>query len=422
MSAEERTETGLIRLGADYDRKGPPYLTEERKPRPPKPEPRPGLTPEQLRRTRDAFEEAEGETSVRRSREVASFEDQVERQVEWMRVREAAQARLAETEAVGSAVEPLDLAELLQGELPELDWLVEPIILEGGLTTLYSAPGKGKSLLSLLVAAGIASGEEVADTPSGTPRRVVYLDLEMRELDVKDRLLSMGYGPEHPRFAKLADHLAYFSLPALPPLDTLQGGEALQRIVNDHAPELVVVDTLSRVVEGAENDADTYLRLGRHTEQMLKRHGVACLHLDHLGKDESKGARGSSAKAGTPDLAWKLTSSTLPSGVLEVTLTSEKGRQRGTTDRLVLHLDDRDGVLRATAPRVQLAGEELRLERELDRLGIDPQVGQRKATEALRAAGVKCATVAAQNAQKHRRNRQRAEAESFRETLNKETL
>jgi hypothetical protein len=382
---------------------------------------RPGLTPAEVRRQVAAWDEAE-EDSPRRSREVASFDGQVERQVEWLRVQELARQKLAEEAAAvgGEPLVPLDLAALLHGEAPELSWLVEPLILEGGLTTLYSSPGKGKSLLSLLLACGVASGAGAVDTPSGTPRPVVYLDMEMRELDVQDRLLSAGYAPEHPRFAALAEHLAYYSLPALPPLDTPAGGAALERIVLQHDAALVVVDTLSRVVEGAENDADTYLRLGRHTEQMLKRHGVACLHLDHLGKDESKGARGSSAKAGTPDLAWKLTSKKLPSGVLELTLVSEKGRQRGTTDRVELHLDDRDGVLRLSTPRVQLAGEELRLERELDRLGIDPQLGQKKAVAALREAGVTCATVAAQNAQKHRRNRQRAEADAFRQTL-KET-
>src|SRR5690606_4194155 len=55
---------------------------------------------------------------------------------------------------------------------------------------------------------------------------------------------------------------------------------------------------------------DTWLGLYRNTLLQLKRAGVAVIRLDHTGKDESKGQRGGSAKAGDVDAIWKLTAGT----------------------------------------------------------------------------------------------------------------
>ena len=60
---------------------------------------------------------------------------------------------------------------------------------------------------------------------------------------------------------------------------------------------------------GEENDNDTWLNLYKHTGLALKQAQVAMIRLDHTGKDETKGQRGGSAKAGDVDAIWKLTES-----------------------------------------------------------------------------------------------------------------
>lgn len=94
-----------------------------------------------------------------------------------------------------------------------------------------------------------------------------------------------------------------------------------------------MIDTVSRTVNGEENDNDTWLLFYRCTGLLLKRAGIACLRLDHSGKDASKGQRGGSAKAGDVDATWKL------SAVSEDTfrLDCESSRQVITDRALVLH-------------------------------------------------------------------------------------
>jgi RecA-family ATPase len=70
---------------------------------------------------------------------------------------------------------------------------------------------------------------------------------------------------------------------------------------------IVVIDTVSRAIEGEENENDTWLKFYRHTGLKMKKAGISCIRLDHSGKDGSKGQRGGSAKSGDVDAVWRMT-------------------------------------------------------------------------------------------------------------------
>ena len=180
-----------------------------------------------------------------------------------------------------------------------LEWLCEPIIPAGRLVALYSPPKVGKSLLTLEIAVAISRGTPILGTRcKQTP--VLYLDYENAMDDVVDRLKSMHLEP-----ANVAG-LHYESFPTLPPLDSPIGGLALLGMAQECGAGLVVIDTISRAIQGDENEASTWLALYRHTLLKLKAEGIAVLRLDHTGKDQSKGMRGSSAKLSDVDLVWRL--------------------------------------------------------------------------------------------------------------------
>ncbi len=130
---------------------------------------------------------------------------------------------------------------------------------------------------------------------------MMYIDLEMTETDLRDRLTDLGYGPEDD-----LSRLVYFQLPSLPDLDTDRGGQVLDALVAMYRPELVIIDTMARVVEGPEDDADTYRNFYKFSGTRLKQRGVSLVRLDHAGKDLARGQRGSSSKADDVDLVWQL--------------------------------------------------------------------------------------------------------------------
>lgn len=195
----------------------------------------------------------------------------------------------------------IDWEELLTGELPEPEWLVEPLLVRGDQVALYSQPKAGKSLLMLEIAAGLAAGSPVLGNPAREPMSVVYVDQENGRRDIRKRVTDMGY-----KWDQLKGHLHYYSFPSLAMLDTAQGGADLLAVATYHNADIVVLDTLSRVVEGEENKNDTYHNLYRHTGVRLKAAGIAVIRLDHAGKEDDKGMRGASAKASDVDSVWWL--------------------------------------------------------------------------------------------------------------------
>ena len=101
--------------------------------------------------------------------------------------------------------------------------------------------------------------------------------------------------------------LHYASLPPIGSLDTPEGAKQICDLARAVQAKLVIIDTFSRAVEGAENDADTVRNFYRWTALNLKQEGRSLLRIDHAGKDLKKGARGTSAKNDDVDLVWQMT-------------------------------------------------------------------------------------------------------------------
>ena len=193
--------------------------------------------------------------------------------------------------------------------------------MRGGLYSLVSPAKAGKSLLMQDIAAALAAGRPVLGHPAQDPADVLYVDHENSRDDLTERLGEMGYGPED--LAKLH----YLSFPTMPPLDRADGGQDLAHVADHCGADLVVIDTIARVVAGEENSADTYRNFYRHTLLPLKAARRTVIRLDHRGHGNRDGARGSSAKNDDVDVVWQLSQQPGPNGEAYVTLKLE--RQRG---------------------------------------------------------------------------------------------
>lgn len=178
-------------------------------------------------------------------------------------------------------------------------WFIPQVALEGQVASIYSAGGLGKSLLLQDVVLGLTHRGRVFGEPVDR-QPVLYLDRENSMYGLSKRLISMGFiDTEIPL-------LHYSLLGQWPPLDSVRGGMALLREVQRTGAKFVVIDTLSKVVEGDENDNDTWNGLHSHTMVYLKRAGITVMQLDHTGKDEDRGQRGGSSKQNNADVVWHL--------------------------------------------------------------------------------------------------------------------
>jgi KaiC/GvpD/RAD55 family RecA-like ATPase len=229
-------------------------------------------------------------------------------------VSASAQLNTALTESVADSSAPSDIAELVKSRLPVVDWygawdgptevkwIVEPLLPARRLIAVYSAPKVGKSLLMLELAYHICQGTKVLGVTPARAYTVLYVDFENDlQGDIVPRLTNMGADPTQ------LDRLNYLSLPTLAGLDSEKGARELMAAVEVYGCEVVIIDTVSRSVDGEENENDTWLKFYRQTGLRLKQAGVAMIRLDHSGKDETKGQRGGSAKGGDIDAVWQMT-------------------------------------------------------------------------------------------------------------------
>ena len=308
--------------------------------------------------------------------------------------------RLAQRAADPFADMLVDWSLFWSTDQADTEWLVDQVLPAGRSVALFAPGGTGKSLLALWLAAALATGREVFGA-TRDPVDVLYLDYEMTESDLQERLVDMGYGPDDD-----LSHLHYALLPALSPLDTEAGGTEVAALAAKVEARLVVVDTFGRAVHGDENEAETIRRWERHTGRHLKRAGIAFVRVDHAGKNVDLGQRGSSAKNDDVDIVWLLERRDPHGDANAYRLVAKKRRMRGVPETIDLMMRD-DDVITFTSTTLAMSWPmgTARLADLLDELGVPADYGRPSASKMLRKAGHKATNATLSAALKWRRNR-----------------
>ena len=244
------------------------------------------------------------------------------------------------------------------------DWIAKPLIARARQTALFAGAKTGKSWLTLNVVAALATGKPILGHTPVPQVHCLYLDYEMVEADLYERLEQFGYTEDDN-----LSHLHYALIPSLPPLNTPEGASAIMRLCELTKAEVVVIDTTGRAIEGEENSADSYREFARTTGLALKRAGIACVRTDHAGKDGGKkhGQRGSSAKNDDVDIVYRLDKT-------DDGLTLERTHTRiswvpAKVELIVEDLDDITTIRLRTREHKGWTVDEIELAKRLDDLG-----------------------------------------------------
>lgn len=289
----------------------------------------------------------------------------------------------------------IDWAEFWEKDRTEPEWLFEDVLARGRGHSIYAKHGTGKSLFSLWVCMEMVKAGHV----------VIYADWEMGEDDLYERLTDMGYGPS----ADLS-RLRYLMIPDLAPLNSNEGAKQVGTIVDEvmltwpDKQVAMVIDTISRAVEGEENSNDTIQGFYRHTGLELKRRAVTWMRLDHAGHEGSH-ARGASAKGDDVDVVWKLA---LTDDGIE--LKSDKRRMGWVPERVAFRLLTDPLLDYAKVDGSWIAGTH-EVARLLDGLGVSIDAGMRAAKKALQDAGKGRRGMVVTSAQRYRRSVEKARLE-----------
>ena len=308
--------------------------------------------------------------------------------------KQASQAFLATNEGKPEPVTPIPTPDEMLSMLVDWktfwslehateEWLAKPLIAKGRQTALFAGAKTGKSWLTLNVVAALASGKPILGQPAQPPIHCLYLDYEMIESDLYERLEQFGYTEDDD-----LSHLHYALIPNLPPLNTTEGASAIMKLLELTKAEVVVIDTTGRAIDGEENSADSYREFARTTGLSLKRANVACVRTDHAGKDGGKkqGQRGSSAKNDDVDIVYRLDKS--DDGL---TLKRTHTRISWVPETVNLVVEDFDDIITIRLRSKEQRGwtvKEIGIANRLDELGFPINIGINEVMRQLKDQGI----------------------------------
>lgn len=186
-------------------------------------------------------------------------------------------------------------------------WLISRLLPARGLACVVGPPKSGKSFLTTDALFAVARGVPYAgrDTLQGP---VIYLTGEGQS-GFKRRLVAMRrhYGVE-------GHGVPFYAVERVPDLGS-EKTQDVQVLVTELAeyirangmapPRAIVLDTLARCMgEGDENTARDMGRFVNRCGEIERSFGCLVVAVHHMGKDSSRGARGSNALNGAADATW----------------------------------------------------------------------------------------------------------------------
>lgn len=190
------------------------------------------------------------------------------------------------------------------GTVQASDRLVRRLLGEGSFGVLYGVPGCGKSFLALDLCLHIALGRPWFGLPV-TQRATLYLAAE-GQMGVSNRVAA--FRQRHS--LDIDSNVPFALLPVPVDLRDPTGGTAwfLEQIELVTAAMgagkigLIVVDTLARTFgSGSENDPADMGSFIANLDKIREKTGAAILVVHHMGKEETRGARGHSSLRGAAD-------------------------------------------------------------------------------------------------------------------------
>lgn len=217
----------------------------------------------------------------------------------------------------GGGMKRVSLA-LPEGGLPEPEMLAGGSVYRGAVTLLAGAPEAGKTTLVLFWGKDVIVNDGV----------VMFIDEEGGKRLTTDRLSALGFTEEE------KESIAYYPFPGRSKDGwTRAGWSDLKAELKAVKPDLVIIDSVSRVMAAADMDensnADANI-LWDAFIQMARQGNIAVVVLDHVAKNaEDNGySRGASSKKAASDVVYMLTTVTpfnrQQDGVVKLTVAKDR--------------------------------------------------------------------------------------------------
>ena len=222
--------------------------------------------------------------------------------------------------------------DLMQAEIPSLQEIFYPVLQSPAILLLLGSRGSFKTLLAMAMALAAASGKDLFNWRCDKKCRVLFADFEMQLSVGKQRFKmlqkSLGLKPETEMLdVWYASDNPGKSIPNL--CDKKQTGALIEQCAKY---DLVFFDNIGAAARGVDLNKAEEIESIRDLVTGLQYRNTSSVIVAHLGKDPSRGARGSSAIEDLPDCILKLKSSESSSGNNLIKVSQTKSRHHSPSE------------------------------------------------------------------------------------------
>lgn len=209
-------------------------------------------------------------------------------------------------------------SELLNEDLPDLEYIVDDLLLEGGINVLLGKPKAGKSWVALSIAYACSLGSSLFGEFQCKKMGCIYFSLEDSKQSFQARMKKtiQNNGGAIPDFHIVTGNTEYEygdkTITGLPPLD--KGG---YEIIDDYltkrpTAKLVILDMWAKIKPSKGRNVDEYDFIYEHfgkLQAIAHKHSATILIVHHMRKVKGgdsliDSALGSTAIAGAATTLW----------------------------------------------------------------------------------------------------------------------
>lgn len=195
----------------------------------------------------------------------------------------------------------------------KINWLIKGFLKEGDQMLIGGAPKAAKSWFAMNLSHAIATGGKFLDYTVGKPKVVMYINLEIDERTVSERIKIMTNGWKNIDMHSHNENLIIFS--KFRTIDILDNDDyvLMQKLINKVNPDIIVFDVLSKTHNEDENDngvmKNVMLQLrfvcGARTSVVVHHSRKPAQGQEHENVG-IHGIRGASSITGEPDVVFAL--------------------------------------------------------------------------------------------------------------------
>lgn len=165
----------------------------------------------------------------------------------------------------------------------EVEWVLEQLLEVGGFGMIASAPGVGKTQLSLQLAAACALGTDFIGYKVAKPQKIVYFSLEMGPVSLRHLLETVIGHYSEQDLSVLQENLLIVPLGESLPVMRNESLQFVKTVLDETQPTFVLFDSLAKLT-GGKFDAEGSNKVNEFYASIRSRYGACVVVVHHNRK------------------------------------------------------------------------------------------------------------------------------------------